>query len=136
MLSQADAALVIGDPALLIDPDSVELHVLGLGTEWEALTGLPMVFAVWAGREGAISPRIASDLLRSYELGEQNLDTIVKIKAGQHGISETLAKDYLEHRIVYRLGDAELEGMRQFLDFARADGHLPREEAVQRSLLA
>src|SRR6478672_9925674 len=45
----ADAALIIGDPALHIDPASLPWHVYDLGAEWMELTGLPMVFAVWAG---------------------------------------------------------------------------------------
>ena len=53
MLSRCDAALVIGDPALAIDPLHVPYRVLDLGDEWTSMTGLPMVFAVWAARSGA-----------------------------------------------------------------------------------
>ncbi len=52
MLMEADAALLIGDDALRAkynqDP---RLHVYDLGQEWKELTGLPMVFAVWAIRK-------------------------------------------------------------------------------------
>src|SRR5689334_4616021 len=51
MLRAADAALIIGDPALRIDPDLLPYHVYDLGAEWQELTNLPMVFAVWAGRK-------------------------------------------------------------------------------------
>ncbi len=46
MLATADAALLIGDPALRVDRRG--LHVVDLAAEWRALTGLPFVFAVWA----------------------------------------------------------------------------------------
>lgn len=49
MLQQADAALLIGDPALHIHYCPPEdLFVYDLGLEWKALTGFKMVFAVWA----------------------------------------------------------------------------------------
>src|SRR5262249_44848941 len=47
MLGEADAALIIGDAALQIDPATIPLECLDLGAEWVNLTGLPMVFAVW-----------------------------------------------------------------------------------------
>src|SRR5450432_1409947 len=42
MLRIADAALIIGDPALRIEL-SVPYHVYDLGAEWVEMTGLPMV---------------------------------------------------------------------------------------------
>src|SRR5262249_13102816 len=51
MLASADAALVIGDPALDFEGDVARLD---LGEEWGRLTGLPFVFAFWAGRPGVI----------------------------------------------------------------------------------
>src|SRR3984893_13821419 len=42
MLEKADAALIIGDTALLLDPVTLPLHVLDLGQEWTEMTGLPM----------------------------------------------------------------------------------------------
>jgi len=53
MLDRADAALIIGDPALRLDPCTLPYHVADLGQEWTAMTGLPMVFAVRSRREGA-----------------------------------------------------------------------------------
>ena len=52
MLSRADAALVIGDPALAIDERAQGLVKTDLGSEWQAMTGLPFVYAMWSGREG------------------------------------------------------------------------------------
>ncbi len=54
MLGEADAALLIGDAALRIDPATLPFETLDLGEQWTNLTGLPMVFAVWAGRAEAI----------------------------------------------------------------------------------
>jgi predicted solute-binding protein len=41
MLEGADAALIIGDPALRLDPATLPFHVYDLGQEWTDWTGLP-----------------------------------------------------------------------------------------------
>lgn len=51
MLEAADAALIIGDPALRIEPDSLPYEVFDLGKEWTELTDSTMVFALWSGPE-------------------------------------------------------------------------------------
>src|SRR5262245_20371857 len=48
MLESSDAALIIGDPAMLID--RAALQVYDLAEEWKKHTGLPFVFAFWAIR--------------------------------------------------------------------------------------
>ena len=47
-----DAALIIGDPALYLDHRGARLRKIDLGDEWTRLTGLPFVWAFWAGRPG------------------------------------------------------------------------------------
>ena len=71
MLEIADAALIIGDAALVLDPADLPFHVLDLGREWVEMTGLPMVFAVWAARGGFPAgseavPRFAALRPRAY----------------------------------------------------------------------
>src|SRR5207244_2118009 len=46
MLGEADAALLIGDAALAVDPATLPFETLDLVREWVIMTGLPMVFAV------------------------------------------------------------------------------------------
>src|SRR5574341_240183 len=55
MLASADAALVIGDPALLLDHEARGLQKIDLGEQWRALTGLPFVYAFWTGRPEALT---------------------------------------------------------------------------------
>jgi len=52
MLDSCDAALLIGDPALLIQRTSYST-VIDLAEEWRKHTGKPFVFAFWAVREAA-----------------------------------------------------------------------------------
>ena len=57
MLRRCDAALLIGDPALFFDHAAAGLTKVDLGEEWTRLTGLPFVWAFWAGRPGALGRR-------------------------------------------------------------------------------
>ena len=65
MLGEADAALVIGDPALHLDPATLPFETLDLGDEWTQLTDLPMVFAVWSGRKEVMLSRYEQAFLDS-----------------------------------------------------------------------
>src|SRR5882757_10147183 len=54
MLASCDAALLIGDPALLIQR-ACYATVVDLAEEWRKHTGKPFVFAFWAVREEALA---------------------------------------------------------------------------------
>ncbi len=78
MLASADAALLIGDPALFLDPASVDAEKIDLGLAWRAMTGLPFVWAVWAGRAGAASPDVCRLLYETRRRGVAAIDTIAR----------------------------------------------------------
>src|SRR5688500_1728904 len=54
MLAACDAALVIGDNALFTDHDALGVDKIDLGEEWSGMTGLPFVYAFWAGRPDVV----------------------------------------------------------------------------------
>jgi predicted solute-binding protein len=119
MLQAADAALLIGDPALRAGAAQLPFAVLDLGEEWFAMTGLPMVFAVWGCRTQATSPLLAPVFDGSCRFGRQHLAEIARREGPPRQLSEALALDYLSHHIVNQLGENEYEGMRLFLRYAR-----------------
>ncbi len=118
MLRLADAALIIGDPALHIEPSTLPYHVYDLGAEWFDITGLPMVFAVWAGRRSAVTPDVVEAFHASCRYGMGRLDEIVAAESGRRGFPEPLVHEYLAERIVHELGPEEYQGMRRFLELA------------------
>jgi predicted solute-binding protein len=77
MLATADAALLIGDPALRFHPDELPYHVYDLGQEWKWMTGLPMVFAVWAARPEVIDTGVESVLRASCHWGLERMEEII-----------------------------------------------------------
>jgi chorismate dehydratase len=114
MLEQCDAALIIGDPALRIDPSELPYRVLDLGTEWTGMTGLPMVFAVWAGKRRYDPGPFAASLA----FGLAHIDEIVAAEHASRGMSAELARQYLTHHVSFELGPAERAGLDRFLEYA------------------
>lgn len=120
MLGSADAALVIGDPALRLDPEALRrrgLHCLDLGQEWWEHTGLPMVFAIWAGHHPKVE--IAEVLRASYEYGRARLLEIAAIHAAQRQVNQELAVEYFTRYIHYEIDAEARQGMQLYLKKAR-----------------
>ncbi len=116
MLGKCDAALIIGDPALRLDPSANGLHSLDLGEEWFKLTALPMVFAIWAGHKQDAG--LAKILDESYEYGKAHLDEIVMAEAAERSIWPGLAYLYMKSIIQYELTDDHKRGMKLYIEEA------------------
>jgi predicted solute-binding protein len=119
MLEHCDAALIIGDAALVLDPAELPFHVLDLGTEWTRMTGLPMVFAVWAAR-AELPPQDPAPFIASLRFGIEHIDDIARQEHAKLGISEALAREYLTRNIIFELGEREYAGLEAFLQYASA----------------
>lgn len=117
MLRQADAALLIGDPALAVDRRG--LDVLDLAAAWHRLTGRPFVFAVWAARAGVDIEAWQPVFQRSLERGRAELDTIVAEAATEMPLSAGAIREYLTECLSFDLGEAEQEGLEEFYRRAR-----------------
>ena len=118
MLARADAALVIGDPAFEIDPVKRGVTKIDLGTEWKAMTGLPFVYAMWAGRAGAASPAHCRALQQARDNGVAHLAAIARDVAGGDAALERRSLEYLRDNLKYGLGSAEAAGLRRFYELA------------------
>lgn len=118
MLALADAALVIGDAALQIDPEGVRYNCLDLGGEWVKMTGLPMVFAVWSAPRPFIRDDYAEAFSASCRYGLSHMEDIVREQAHARGFTEDLTREYLTHHIVFELDKKDEEGMRWYLQLA------------------
>jgi chorismate dehydratase len=129
MLEHADAALIIGDAALVLDPADLPFHVLDLGAEWVQMTGLPMVFAVWAAR-AELPPQDPQPFLESLRFGQAHIDDIARSEHAKVGVSEELARSYLKNNIVFKLGEREYAGLATFLQYASELG-APRQQTVE-----
>ena len=112
MLENADAALIIGDPALELDLD--RYRVLDLGELWTQMTGLPFVYACWTGRAGALNGKQVAQLIEAKSLGQKDVAQIASHYAKSHALSAEFYQTYLTRYIQYDLGEDALEGLRRY----------------------
>jgi chorismate dehydratase len=121
-LGAADAALVIGDPALDYEGP---LARLDLGREWTARTGLPFVYAVWAGPRGPVTAGHVARLQRALAEGRHSLAAVARSYNGRDPSRSAEGEAYLRENIVFDLGEAELMGLREFYRRAATLGLIP-----------
>jgi chorismate dehydratase len=136
MLSEHDAGLLIGDPALKVD--RARYHTLDLAEEWIRHTGKPFVFAFWAVRgyalrEASPSLDLAGVFQKSRDRGLEasSLREIAREWAARLGISEDAVRNYLTQNIHYQLDAGCLEGLRLFYQYAAEIGALPAAPELQ-----
>jgi chorismate dehydratase len=137
MLAAADAALLIGDPALLarerrevIDAAvGTPLLWLDLARLWREHTGLPWVAAVWAVRPEALTdipPRtLIADLNRSRDAGLAHIEELVEEWTPRLALSPETIRTYLTRNIHYTLDEKCLQTIRLFRSLAAEIGALP-----------
>ena len=106
MLVDADAALVIGDPAMKIPRE--EFRVYDLATLWHELTGFGFVFAMWMMRKDAVERVRSVDFAAARDEGVANLNDIERTYVEQIGLSRNEIRNYLTENIVFSV-DEEME---------------------------
>lgn len=126
MLRRADAALVIGDPALTYDGQVPEIY--DLAAEWKKFTGLPFVFALWVGHEEAKLSKLRKDFEDSRDFGLAHLDEIAAEYAPKLNMQAPGVKVYLTENIDYSLDEENRKGLRYFYKLAREAGIIPVEK--------
>ena len=138
MLARADAALIIGDNALFLNPQSENpqsesairnpqsaIQKLDLGELWTQTTGLPFVYAVWAGWPEAMGPEDVGLLQRARDEGVADADGVARAYYPDDPARQAVARLYLRDNIRYVLGPDELEGLRAFYRYAAEAGLVP-----------
>jgi chorismate dehydratase len=130
MLQIADAGLIIGDPALHADPSALPYYSYDLGEEWVNMTGLPMVFAVWAGRAEAVTEEVEEDFRASCRWGRERIEEIAGRESAPRGFTTEQARNYLTHNIVNELGPREYAGLARFLELAGGEAAAQRVQQV------
>ncbi len=128
MLTSHDAALLIGDPALFADLPSVEaatgasIEKIDLGTMWTEMTGLPFVWAFWAGRPDAASPEVVKRLQSTRDAGLAASDALADAYVAHTPAWQPLARHYLREHIKFDLTPRMLEGLATYFREASTVG--------------
>lgn len=117
MLDVADAALVVGNSALISDKE-MSPNYLDLGEEWEDMTGLPFVHFIWAAKRNSLDFAQLQKIIASRNLGVDNLKEIIREVSEHLGLPPQAVTDHFEGEVYYEIGKREIEGMRQFFELA------------------
>lgn len=115
MLDHADAAVLIGDPALKAFQNPGDLHVYDMAELWHRFTGLSFVFAAWTARPN-LENRIELEQLLNHgrDEGETRIDEIVAVNPIATTLPDGVVHDYLSNVIQYHLSPAHRAGMEEF----------------------
>jgi len=139
MLATADAALLIGDPALLARGHhaaieaaaGVPLLWLDLAELWREATGLPWVAAVWAvrpealTREGIGAQQLIADLSGSRDAGLAHVDQLVAEWSPRIALPAETIHTYLTRNIHYTLDADCIRAIEHFRALAAEINVLP-----------
>lgn len=143
MLEQADAALLIGNPALQANArlaagewSGADVERLDLGEVWDQLTGLPFVYAIWGSPvaragEPVNHTRLTRALRYARDWGLKRRGMLANRGSAALGLSYEVCLEYLTHAIRYELGADERAGMKRFCELAIKHGVLPPSAAVR-----
>ncbi len=116
MLTHADAALVIGDPAMKIPRE--EFRVYDLATLWHELTGFGFVFAMWMARKDSVEKVRSVDFGAARDEGLANLHDIAARHESQMGVSAAESATYLTENIAFRMHEKMWQGLTLFFELA------------------
>ena len=132
MLESNDAALIIGDPAMLIARS--KLHVYDMAEEWRKHTGLAFVFAFWAirgdiGLWSSVSGEKV-DFIEAKREGVARTEELADIYSAQLGLPREELISYLTENINYDLDDECLSGLRLYYELAAECGLIEEAREV------
>lgn len=130
MLEQSDAALIIGDPAMLIDRSN--LHVYDLAEEWRKQTALPFVFAFWAVRSDstAWASGHGVDFIAAKREGVAHAQELADIYSAALGLPREELISYLTLNINYDLDEECLRGLKLYYELAQECGLIEEAREV------
>lgn len=155
MLQQADAVLLIGDPALRIslgiEKDSLGdaegqtvcpaatlgvtgselLYVYDVVGEWRSLTGLPAVLAVWAARRDIATSEVAADFAASREFGLSQISEISFDAARELKLPQRALELYLRQNIDFSLDPENRQGLELYYEYAARLGLIPEARPIE-----
>jgi chorismate dehydratase len=138
MLTHADAALLIGDPALVAQESRARIEAavgpclwLDLAHQWTSRTRLPWVAAVWAVRPESLAAasitaaQLTADLQLSRDHGLAHIDQLVEEWTPRIAIPPATIRHYLTHHIHYTLSPVCIQAITLFRRYAAEAALLP-----------
>lgn len=128
MLSTSDAALLIGDPALLASRSNY--RVFDLAEVWNQYTGLGFIFAMWMTRDiKKVAEKV--DFASARDEGLAHVEDIALNYSSDIGISKDAMIEYLSTNITYKPDEKMLAGLELYLKIAAKTGLIEIERPLK-----
>ncbi|MEV4558627.1 menaquinone biosynthesis protein [Kitasatospora sp. NPDC049285] len=140
MLADADAAVLIGDPALRASLEQAPrqgLAVHDLGAMWKEWTGLPFVFAVWAARRDyaeqhpQLTAAVHRAFLESRDLSLTEAAMVAEQAARWEAFDAPLLERYFSEALDFSLGERQLAGIAEFARRVAHDSGFPGDVEIR-----
>ena len=117
MMQQADAALIIGDPAMTISRE--QFRVFDLATLWHEFTGCGFVFAMWMVRSERVQEVRSIDFAAARDEGLANLDRVIASYPHRIPLSADEMRQYLIENIGFKVDEEMQKGLTLYFDLAK-----------------
>src|ERR1700720_1552033 len=157
MIKEADAAVIIGDPALRValkmealaakvagggsscqgDPEAMPVpgfetvFVYDVAYQWREMTGKPCVLAIWAARRDAITPEVVADFQESKRYGMERIREISEAASVKLDLPAKALERYLIDNIDFDLDEENLDGLKLYYEKAAAAGLIPQNRPLE-----
>jgi chorismate dehydratase len=117
MLETSDAALLIGDPAMVFPRD--DLQVFDLAALWREHTGLGFVFAMWMARAERFEKARCVDFAAARDEGLEFVEEIAETYSEELNLPRAELIAYLRENICYEMDEELRAGLELFYRLAR-----------------
>jgi chorismate dehydratase len=160
MLEQADAALIIGDPALRLSikleelsaklpsgepccqgdprefpvPGYETLIVYDVAYQWRQMTGLPCVLALWVARPEMLVPGTIEDFQESKRYGIERISEIAEGASLKLDLPVPALEKYLRENIDYSLDEENIAGLKLYYEKCAAAELIPAVQPLRMAL--
>jgi chorismate dehydratase len=128
MLTDADCALLIGDPALMID--ETKYRKFDLVEVWRKFTGFGFVFAMWMTRV-AQAEKLVIDFAAARDEGLAHAEEIVSNYEKEIKLPREEFKTYLTENISYAVDGSMQKGMELYFQLAGKHGLTPANKPLE-----
>ncbi|CAN5685881.1 menaquinone biosynthesis protein [soil metagenome] len=129
MLEQNDCALLIGDPALMIDEK--KYRKFDLAETWRSFTGFGFVFAMWMTQveKGETARKI--DFANARDEGLKHLDEIIANYKTEIPLASDNFRKYLTQNISFSIDETMHKGLSLFYELADKHGLIEKNKPLK-----
>jgi chorismate dehydratase len=129
MLTDSDCALLIGDPALMVDEK--KYRKFDLAEVWKQHTGFGFVFAMWMANRDRSEIARQIDFEAAKDDGLQHLDEIIANYQMEIPLSVEDFRSYLTENIAFEVDESMLKGLNLYFLFAYKHALIPQNRELE-----